>query len=122
MTTPSEQLRRAAETLRTSAGDATAAKGEWSMDYYILDEQAVPDTHIIDRWFVMDRFDSGDKTGPYATCEYGPTAAFIALMDPTLALLLADWLEAEAELADWEYEPAASALALAEHINGRMHG
>lgn len=121
MTTPSEQLRTAAEALRTMAGDATAAKGEWSVDY--IPEQAVPNAHIIDRWFVMDRFNSGDKTGPYATCEYRPTAEYIALMDPTTALLLADWLEATAmewpRISKHDVPMPKKALALAEYVNGR---
>ena len=93
-----DRLREAAALLRTRADAATAATGEWCVSY--IPEQAVPNAHIIDRWFVMDRFESGQETGPYATCEYEPAAHFIAMMAPPVALAVADWLDSEAKCSD----------------------
>ena len=87
-----DRLRAAADLLRSRAEAATAATGEWSVSF--IPEQAVPDAHIIDRWFIMDRFESGQETGPYATCEYEPAADYIAMMSPPVALALAEWLDA----------------------------
>lgn len=120
-----DRLREAAALLRTRADAATAATGEWCVSY--IPEQAVPNAHIIDRWFVMDRFESGQETGPYATCEYEPAAHFIALMSPPVALALADWLDHEATVKSNHDEsprgnfPAARlarSLAVADAILG----
>lgn len=89
-----ERLREAATLLRERAEGATAATGAWSVSY--IPEQAVPEAHIIDRWFIMDRFESGQETGPYATCEYEPAAAYIATMSPLAGLALADLLDEHA--------------------------
>lgn len=113
--TPSEQLRQAVETLRTMAQAATP--GPWMQDSDRPDIVMKPDRP----GFGWD----GTAITSVQPDEFGLTepddAAFIALMDPTLALMLADWLDSaayEAELVGAD----RFALALAEHINGRTHG
>jgi hypothetical protein len=116
-----DRLREAAALLRTRADAATAATGEWCVSY--IPEQAVPNAHIIDRWFVMDRFESGQETGPYATCEYEPAAHFIAMMSPPVARALADLLDEHDETHSsydcYADEPCA-ATSVADAILGAI--
>ena len=120
MTTPSEQLRTAAETLRTMAEAATP--GPWVQDGDRPDIVMKPDRP----GFGWD----GTAITSVQPDEFGLTepgdAALIALMDPTLALMLAIWLEATAmewpRISKRDVPMPKKALALAEHINGRTHG
>ena len=113
--TPAEQLRRAAETLREMAGATNGT--EWSHEWVSMEYDNDP------HWMVdheMGRA-KGYQIPEVAMAHREADAAFIALMDPTTALLLADWLDSaayEAELVGAD----RFALALAEHINGRTHG
>lgn len=107
MTTPSEQLRTAAETLRTMATEATP--GPWEPSHDKPSPHRPPDTY--------------DVWGPDIYGLPYDDAAFIALMDPTTALLLADWLEATAmewpRISKRDVPMPKKALALAEYVNGR---
>ena len=81
---PADTLRRAAEKLRGLAGAATEgpwAVGKSGMSVWV--EAASRDMFVAD---------TGDQGNEFAEAD----AAFTAAMHPGVALLLADWLDAEA--------------------------
>lgn len=100
-----DQLRTAAERLRTLTEAATP--GPW----HVKDE---PSDGIV-AYF--------DAEGDFCLASHDTwrdDAYFIAAMDPNVARLLADWLEAEAEYVTATCERADDpALALAVYVNGR---
>jgi hypothetical protein len=116
--TPAEELRTAAATLREHATDAT--KGPWwSEDTSPAQWGDNPDAKVA----------CADGTLAVLCPEWnGPfNAAWIALMDPTVGIALADWLDAVAaemtavdgtEYAYEEYPSWIAALAVARAING----
>lgn len=62
---------------------------------------------------------------PYYEVTYMPDGtpvtemgAFERVVTPGVALALADWLDHEARMADWEYETPPEALRVAEAILG----
>ena len=106
--TPAEQLRRASETLREMAEEATGNR--WNVDY-LNEIVAVQGDELYQVLPVSDTIKQAD-------------AALIALMDPDLARMLAAWLSMSADHAtgrgrEWCGSCLDHALALAEHINGR---
>lgn len=111
--TAAEQLRQASETLRRLADGATP--GPWWPSHSEPSPHRPP--------YAYDVEGGDDGYGPMFSGLFGD-AALIALMDPDLARMLADWLDEAAawaeELPEWT-DPQA--LALAEHINERTsHG
>lgn len=106
MTAPSEQLRAAAETLRRLVDGATGNRWNVHPDYLNEIVAVVQGDNLYRVLPVSDTFKQAD-------------AALIALMDPTLARLLADWLSNEADRPMYGVNITSHALALAEHINER---
>ena len=97
--TPAERLRAAATWLREVAEDATP--GSWEViggGEYLQG----PDILV------------GGGVGSTTATD----ADYIATMHPYVALALADWLDHEARMADWEYETPPEALRVAEAILG----
>lgn len=112
MTTPADELRTAAERLRTTANAVQSAPGidnAWAADGTTVTQGVYPDT--------------GEPIYPVADAASPQCAAHIALMDPALGLLVADWLEREAARrhaldVGQPIPDGEPALAVARQING----
>ena len=111
-----DMLRRAAALMRERATDAT--EGRWSNEHVCGD--AVPNSHIVDRWFVMGHFESGSPTGPVSTSEYQPDADHIASWHPDVALAVADWLDVTASTLVTYRAGYAEALTVARAYLGEQ--
>jgi hypothetical protein len=98
-TTPADELRTAAQKLRSLIKD-TPATPWWGDD---LDEVQSPEGHV-----------ARAKANPY------PTSRYIAAMHPGVGKALADWLTVEMVQLEHDDFPAlhAHALAVARAING----
>lgn len=115
MTTPADELRTAAESLRKAAEAAT--DGPWISETSPVYGFRVG-TANMRAWVAF--------TGDYADepDESGPDAAYIAAMHPGVGLALAGWLESTAESLDatthpgWQETVAQPVLAVARAING----
>ena len=132
MTTPADELRTAAETLRKLAADATPAPWTWKRWHsdtcpadcddptcflLIVGSPCGPvgDADVDREVFAVER----------SVQERGESDAdYIAAMHPGVGLALADWLESTAESLDatthpgWQETVSPHALAVARAING----
>ncbi|MFE3139723.1 hypothetical protein [Streptomyces scopuliridis] len=128
MTTPADELRTAATTLRALATTAsTGRSGELTTRWTFTERHL----HSGKRWGsgmlrATDALTEGDNPllgkslihgapgrAPSLATQHGD---YIAAMDPTLGLLLADWLDSAAEDAD-QIGADHHALAVARQIN-----
>ncbi|GAA1887781.1 hypothetical protein GCM10009837_06950 [Streptomyces durmitorensis] len=129
MTSPADELRTAAEKLRKLASDATPAPWTWNRWHSDTCPTGCDDPSC----FLLI---VGSPYGPVGDAdvdrdvfaversvqERGESdAAFIAAMDPTVGLALADWLDtaaANAAVLTWPNDFIERALAVARAING----
>lgn len=89
--TVAEELHTAAATLRTAA--RAAGGGEWAADYF--PEGTV--VHPADSTLSLFQLHADGNRAAGTPCVPKPIGAWIALMDPTMGPLLADWLERQAD-------------------------
>ena len=110
--TPAERLRAAATRLREVA--EVAPPGPWRYAERATGHPADGPTEV---WVMSPVNEEPMLTGGYDSFS-GYAAALAAMMSPPVALALADWLDHEAYLADWEYETPPAALAVADAVLG----
>lgn len=107
-------LREAAQRLREKAEAATpgrwrftdseAANDVWAGGMVVVSPDGDPIANVQDDWYENDP----DEPAPVNDAE------FIALMDPTVALAVADWLDATADEND---APEGSGLAFLNFVS-----
>ncbi|MBW5420310.1 hypothetical protein GKQ77_01825 [Streptomyces sp. BG9H] len=127
MTTPADELRTAAATLRVHAAAAAEDSGNttWHTTRHFPDQ---PNTTYTTVWATDGKplLRGGGGRGrphPYVSA---PVGDYIAAMDPAVGLALADWLDATAARLqqqahpDWQDTVEPQALAVARAINGRQ--
>lgn len=88
MSTAEETLRKAAEKLRTLAGDAQP--GPWTQ---------IPERHVFDHYRTIVQEE--DRMVPIAGTSLEGDAEYIATMHPGIGLALADWLDLAAGTAEF---------------------
>lgn len=85
----SDLLRRSAEKLRRHAGDIPTGLSPWSVNYF--SSQRYPQRVADDQARLLAQTYDGADSG--APVQIAPTAEYIALMHPPVAIALADLLE-----------------------------
>lgn len=107
MTTPADELRTAAATLRALLTNPELTPGPWlSMDRGDRLVHAGPGSESKRPIYVVDE-----------PMNNSANAAWIAAMDPGVGAALADWLASAADDAE-QIGPDHNALAVARQING----
>jgi len=130
MTAPADELRSAAQTLRSLAEAATP--GPWRQHDTHLGQYGYAATVLsgegndtdLRAWLPSMSQEPWDETR-----NAWPDAAYIAVMGPNVGLALADWLDVAADYADrWPSDHQTNspfrqgALAVARQINGSTGG
>lgn len=114
--TPAAVLRTAAATLRTAS--RAAGSGEWAADHF-------PEGTVVrpaDSTHSLFQLHADGNRAAGTPCVTRPVGDWIALMDPGMGPLLADWLERQADTASstaWctNNPDQDIALALARAVN-----
>ncbi|MFF3151861.1 hypothetical protein [Streptomyces sp. NPDC057910] len=125
-TNPGAELRAAARALRAAAAAAVEASGAgtWRARRQFPSQ---PDADFTDLWATGGQplLRGGGKGRPPAYV-HAPVGDYIALVDPTVGAVLADWLEAEATRLTsvahpaWNDHLAPQGFAVARKINGSV--